>query len=93
MLFSGCQKEAGINPEQSLDAIKNAGKSSAKSSPELNAKLDLLLASMPAGFEERLKENERLFLKQHPQYRAFVRNALVPTPCDANTSLNQWLGQ
>jgi hypothetical protein len=91
VLITGCKKEASIDPEQSLDVIKNSAKSSANSSPQLNAKLDLLLASMPAGYEERLKENERHFLKQHPEYRAFVRNALVPTPCDANTSLNQWL--
>ncbi len=91
MLITGCKKEAGIDPEQSLDALKNSAKSSANFSPVLNAKLDLLLASLPAGFQEKLKENERIFLTQHPQYRAFVRNALVPTPCDANTILYQWL--
>src|SRR5207344_675594 len=39
----------------------------------------------------RLADNQRRFLKQHPEYRQFVVNAVVPTPCDDNTQLNQWI--
>ncbi len=88
--FTGCQKEGMLNPSD--NALKSSSKSSSTSQLVLKAKLDKMLASMPAGYASRLQENQRRFLKQHPEYRAFVMNALVPTPCDDNTALNQWLG-
>jgi hypothetical protein len=89
LLFSGCQKETALAP--SGDALKNSSKSSSTNQVVLKAKLDKMLASMPAGYQSRLADNERRFLKQHPEYRQFVVNAIVPTACDDNTQLNQWI--
>ena len=94
VLFSGCQKDINSTPKSSLDGSTALAKSTSKSTVELKAKLDKLLASMPAGNQERLKENARHFLLKHPEYRNFVRrqlNIIEPTACDGNTNLNKWL--
>ena len=71
LAFTGCQKESTSGP--STDALKNASTSSTANQLVLKAKLDKMLASMPAGYQSRLQENERRFLKQHPEYRALRR--------------------
>src|SRR5678816_3086934 len=45
--------------------------------------------------DRRLKLRIPNLLKLHPEYRNLVSRALgvEPTPCDANTPLNQWLDQ
>ncbi len=91
LFFAGCKKDNSADSSQSLNTLKNSAKFSAKPSPALLKKLDQMLAAMPAGYETRLLENKRRFLKQHPEYRAIAVNALTPTPCNAYTPLFQWL--
>ncbi|WP_141106582.1 neutral zinc metallopeptidase [Hymenobacter gelipurpurascens] len=52
-------------------------------------------ASMPAGFDAKLKQHSALLLKNDPQYRDMARRALglEATTCDDNTLVNQWLGK
>jgi hypothetical protein len=87
-VFSGCQKES-INSQS--DSYKSLSNTSLENQLILKARLSKMLAAMPTGNEERLKKNERFFLKQHPQYSNMVRNAITPTPCDGDTKLNQWI--
>lgn len=89
IIFSGCQKDATTTP--SLNGAKKSAKSSPGNALVAKAKLDKMLASLPAGYEKRLQENAKFFLKQHPEYRTIVKNAVTPTPCNDNTNLNQWI--
>jgi hypothetical protein len=91
LAFTGCQKESTSG--LSSGSLKNSTQSSSTNQIVLRAKLDKMLASMPAGYQSRLQENERRFLKQHPEYRQLVVNAIVPTACNDNTLLNQWINQ
>ncbi len=99
ILVTGCKKDIRTDTMIAPDELHAPSKTDLKvsnlSNAELKAKLDKLLASMPAGFEKRLTENSTLLLKQHPEYRDMVRRALniVPTTCDDNTALFQWLDQ
>jgi hypothetical protein len=59
----------------------------------LKEKLASLKASFPAGFEKRLEQSTKIVLQTHPEYRQQVNKALniVPTPCNDNTAVSQWL--
>lgn len=98
ILLTGCKKDirtdSSTTPGQ-LTESKASAKKPALSSAELKAKLERLLSSLPPGYEQRLIEKSSLLLKQHPEYRDLIRQALAitPTPCDANTLINQWLDQ
>lgn len=99
ILVTGCKKDAGTDSglvPQNQTESKFSSKQSAQLSTGLKAKLTKLRASLPAGYEKRLKQNSTLFLKLHPEYRDMVKRALnviEPTPCDGNTPLFQWLNQ
>ena len=88
VVFSGCQKEATTS---SLNSADKQGKSSTVNTVVLKAKLEKMLASLPAGYEKRLQENQNRFLKLHPEYRALVQRAIVPTICNDYTPIYQWL--
>src|SRR5580765_4443981 len=89
LIFSGCQKEASTTP--SLNNAKSATRSSPGNALVAKAKLDKMLASMPAGYKKRIEGNLRIILKQHPQYRAYIKRAMVPAACHANTRFDQWI--
>ena len=98
-LVTGCKKDAGtdsvIVPKNQIENKYSFRQSNALS-VESKAKLAKLRASLPAGYEKRLKQNSALLLKRHPEYRSMVlraMNVIEPTPCDGNTVLFQWLGQ
>ena len=86
-LLTGCQKET-----DSAVAPLPASQSSQVSAAS-KAKLNQLRASLPAGFDAKLKQPLAGLLTADPQFRDMVRRALAvePTSCNANTSLNQWL--
>jgi hypothetical protein len=93
MLFISCKKDTdtSVIPKKS----QTQGKSSARLSALSAERLAKLRASLPDGFEEKLKQRSELLSKTHPQYREMVLKALAvePTPCDDNTVLFQWLIQ
>ena len=97
ILITGCKKDISTNPDAGLQTeSKLSAKQSNILSPELKAKLTSLRSSLPAGYQKRLEQNSKLFLKMHPEYRYRVNRALhviEPTACNDNTSLNQWLGE
>lgn len=95
LVFTSCKKDIATrngNPEQLSDNTLSA-KKPALSPAELKARLSALVASLPAGSDQRLIEKSALFLQQHPHYRQLVRNAMAitPTQCDPNTPVSQWL--
>jgi PBP1b-binding outer membrane lipoprotein LpoB len=83
VIFSGCQKEA---TNSSLNAANSQGKSSSVNTIVLKAKLEKMIASMPAGYEQRLTDAEKRYFKQHPEFRALVQRAVVPTICNDYTT-------
>ncbi len=100
ILITGCKKdidtEKSITSEEVEASAKQTTQSAAelKLSAELKAKLEKLRASLPTGYEERLKQSSVILIKQHPEYRDLVNrvlNAVAPTPCNDNTPINQWL--
>ncbi|WP_242919815.1 neutral zinc metallopeptidase [Pontibacter liquoris] len=86
-LLTGCDKEidSTVNPASTIQA-NQVSKASAE-------KLSRLRASLPAGFEEQLRQSSAQLLQTDAHYRDLVRSALAiePTPCDANTPMNVWL--
>lgn len=99
ILVTGCKKDAGTDsglvPQNQMEN-KFSAKQSATLSAGLKEKLSKFRASLPAGYEKRLKQNSALITKLHPEYRNMVNRALKviePTPCDGNTKLFQWLNQ
>ncbi|GAB2555181.1 hypothetical protein GCM10027085_52990 [Spirosoma aerophilum] len=52
-----------------------------------------LVATLPADYAFRLRQNPAVLLKTHPEYRELVQSvfAVTPTPCNSNTLLYQWL--
>lgn len=97
ILVTSCKKDISnkVSPQQ-LSSETTTAANKTLSPAELKAKLDKLVSSLPTGYKDRLIEKSSLLLKQHPEYRDFVRRALkavVPTPCNSNTLLNQWLNQ
>ncbi len=97
ILITGCKKDIGNNNNAGVQTESNlSAKQSNMLSAALKAKLVSLRSSLPAGYKKRLEQNSKLLIKMHPEYRYMVQRALhviQPTPCDANTSLFQWLGQ
>jgi len=95
ILFIGCKKEKEIATTSTTE-LKAASKATVKSENTTAAleKLNKLKASMSADMQKKLEQNAKLVLKQHPEYRALVRNALnlESVACDDNTALTQWLG-
>jgi outer membrane murein-binding lipoprotein Lpp len=92
LLITGCKKET---PDE-LQSDNTSAAQSNRLSTDLKTKLTRLRSSLPAGYEKRLTQNTRLFLKTHPEYRYMVLkslHAIEPTACNDNTQLNQWLGQ
>ena len=94
--FFGLTVSSCENPTTTDSSITPKTHSSARLSAATQARLSELRAKLPADYTKRLTINSTLLLKRHPEYRNLVNKALgviTPTPCDDNTSLNQWLGQ
>jgi len=84
-LLTGCEKEM----DSMIDTASQKQTTQLSASKEELAKLR---ASLPAGFEEKLRQDPGLMSSPHPQYRDMVRRAIVGDPnCDANTKSSQWL--
>jgi len=97
ILVTGCKKDfqtdSKITPAELQAESKTLAKQSTQFSIALKEQLAKLRSSLPVGYEKRLEQSSTLLLKIHPEYRDMVRRALniVPTPCNANTTINQWL--
>ncbi|MGZ5133981.1 MAG: hypothetical protein ACXWCG_02470 [Flavitalea sp.] len=95
ILFTGCKKdinESSAKPGQLQTESINA-KRPPLSAVELNAKFDQLVSALALENKSGLVSNPDFVINQEPGYRALVQNAtaVVPTPCDANTAISQWL--
>lgn len=95
IILSGCKKDihdANGIPAQLQNESTN-GKRSALSAAQIKASFDQLVAAMSSGGYASLVSNPDLKIHQEPGYRQLVQNAtaVVPTPCDANTEISQWL--
>lgn len=86
-LLTGCQKEtdSSIAPTPT----NQSSQLSATSQQELSK----LLASLPGNFTGKIPQSLADRLTIDPQLRDMVRQAIQPTPCNANTPMNQWLGK
>jgi hypothetical protein len=96
-LATGCSKQ--IEEKKAANAISENNSSLKKStilSDQAKATLAKLRASLPAGYEKRLKSSFSLMQKVDPEYSRMVQKAVglaEPSPCDDNTPLQQWLNQ
>lgn len=94
MLFIGCKKES---VKENLNANGSISKANSSTATQLSAagqqKLASLLAGMPAGLKDKLKQNAKLSLQTHPEYLEYVRQMVDPSAvtCNDNTASNQWL--
>ena len=95
ILFTGCKKDISDptgTPTQIQTESINA-KRPTLSAAELKAKFDQLVTALASENKSHLISNPNLVINQEPGYRALVQNAtaVVPTPCNANTAISQWL--
>lgn len=90
LFLAGC--EQNIENEVSPTVTEKSNNLTAAS----QEKVDKLLASLPAGYENRIKQSNSLLLKTHPEYRNLVLKALgaiEPDPtCNDDTPVSLWLG-
>lgn len=90
----GCKKDS-VQSEH--DASGTLSKTKTNTETQLSAagqkKLAGLLASMPKGVKDKLKQKSRLVLQTHPDYLDYVKKVLDPAAvtCNDNTASNQWL--
>ena len=96
ILFIGCKKEKE-STDSSSERLRSTNQAAVKTSrptPAAIEKFNKQKALLPADFQKKLQENARLTLKQHPEYRTLIRQALKleSSACNNKTTLNQWLG-
>jgi len=96
VLFIGCKKEKESTDSSSerLRSTNQAAVRTSRPTPAALEKFNKLKALLPANFQKKFQENAKLTLKQHPEYRTLIRQALKleASACNNNTTLNQWLG-
>ena len=95
ILFTGCKKDISDRtgtPAQLQTESTNA-KRPTLSAAQLKANFDQLVSALALENKSGLNSNLDFIINQEPGYRSLVRDAtvVVPTPCDANTVLSQWL--
>ena len=86
-IAKGCQKESDstLAPLTTQQSVQLA--------PAAQAQIAQLIAALPQGTLEKLQHKSALLVKLNPEYRDLLNQAIQPTPCNANTPLNLWLGQ
>lgn len=92
--ITGCKEDSRVAPTSSQLRNQTSARQSARLSPELKAKLDKLRASLPADYQNKIKQQVSKLLKNQPAYRQQipgVLNAAESVPCDFNPPLTQWI--
>jgi len=86
LFITGCQKDIRNNSQVSSSTMSSAKTKATKE------RLQQIMKSLPAGYENRIKINAPILLQTHPEYRDMVLRVLKviePAECDDNTDLNQ----
>ena len=97
ILFTGCKKEIKTDSTSATADLQIENQSLSKQSTGaagLKSKYQKLMASLPAGFKEKLKQSAAISLKAHPEYRDLILRTLrvtEPASCNANTPVHLWL--
>jgi len=91
MLFAGCQKQTHSIKEETTAGERSAVKSSSRVAA-LKEGIEERLNRLKAGQENRTITGTRFLLRQHPEYRNLLLNALNDVPaCNDDTKINLWL--
>jgi hypothetical protein len=93
LFFTACKKDVS-NVNETSGQLQNESVNARKtplSDAELKASFDRLQSLLSLENKTGLNSNSGFKINQEPGYRALVQNAIVPTPCDANTPVSLWL--
>ncbi|GAB3898543.1 hypothetical protein GCM10028803_18160 [Larkinella knui] len=93
-LIASCEKAIPTDGTLTPHPSNSSARQSAELSPELKARLDQLHSLLVAENQGKLQPKPNLSSKVNPEYRDLISRVLKviePTPCDANTPVNQWL--